>query len=533
MQNNQVLLLKNLLRASSSFNFLKYSKDAKAKSKVRMTMFGMSLLYILLMIYCIFTVVGYGMLGITSQIPALCTVTVSIIAGFFTLLKTNGYLFAFKEYDMLMSLPFPTKSVVGAKFLYMYVKSLPWVFSISGAMLIGYGIFAKPAFYVYPLWLLLTLLLPIPATVLAAAVGALFAAIGSRFRHKQLIQAFLSFVFVFIIFALRFILEDVFRSDEVDDMILLIADTMDKIKAVYPPAAWFEGTIVMGRPIDLLLTIVLPILIFEAFILLVGRYYRQINSRLMAGTAGKKYQMTGQRSKSVCQSIAFKEFKAFTGSMIYLVNAGLGEVFVLITSIAIFFVDVDKIIGFITNGSPLTKENVAPAIPILLYFFLGMVATTAFSYSLEGKNLWIIKSLPIKMTDVMKGKMLFNLYLTLPFGLLGCICYGIGFRQNILGILLSCLCIVVLCSFSTTLGMFVNLLLPKFEWENEVEVIKQGASVAVYMLPNLFLAMVLMVLVVALGFFMNPYIVSLVITLVAAAFAGLFYYLVISKVSHL
>jgi len=533
MQNNQGLLLKNLLLSSSGINILKYDKDSKAKRKVRINYFGLSLLYIMLMCYCAATIIGYGMLGLINIVPALCALTILPISFLFTLLKTNGYLFAFKEYDMLMSLPFPTKSVVGAKFLYMYIKSLPWILSISISMLVGYGIFASPALYVYPLWLILTLVLPLPAMIIASAFGVVIAAIGSRFRHKQLIQAFFTFVFVILIFVLRFAVEAMVRDDQTDEVLYSIADAIDSAKVYLPSASWFEAAIVKGSIPCILLLIGLAILLFEVFIIFVGKYYRQINSRLMTGSARKNFRMKAQGVKSIPNSIAFKEFKLFTGSVIYLTNAGLGELFVVITSIALFFVDVNSVISSITSGSPLTKENLIPAIPIILYFFLGMVATTACSYSLEGKNLWILKSLPIKMTDVMKGKMLFNMYLTVPFGIFGCICYGINFGADAISILLSILCIIALCAFSTALGMFVNMNHPRFDWTNEVEVVKQGASVAIYLFPNMFLTMGLCVLVVALGFVANPLVVSLIITFISAAAAALFYLLVINKAKKL
>ena len=54
-------------------------------------------------------------------------------------------------------------------------------------------------------------------------------------------------------------------------------------------------------------------------------------------------------------------------------------------------------------GAPITKEMVYPAIPLIVYFFIGMVATTAMTPSLEGKNYWIVQSLPIKK-DALSGK---------------------------------------------------------------------------------------------------------------------------------
>jgi ABC-2 type transport system permease protein len=121
-------------------------------------------------------------------IPVICALTISVLSLVFTFFKSNGYLFNFKEYDMLMSLPFEAKTVAGCKFLYMYIQSLPWYLSISVAMMIGYGIYAHPFILVYPAWLILSLFLPIIPMLASSFLGFLIAKISSGFRKTNMIQ---------------------------------------------------------------------------------------------------------------------------------------------------------------------------------------------------------------------------------------------------------------------------------------------------------------------------------------------------------
>ena len=158
---HSLLLLKTLLLSTSQRNIFRHSDDKKKRRRIVLGFMGKGILYAVIMLYCIFMCIGYGYYGMAEAVPVLCALTVSLIAFIFTLFRTNGYLFAFKEYDMLMSLPFAAKTVAGCKFLYMYIKMLPWYFSISTAMLIGYGVFAHPSAAVYPLWLLLSFVLPL------------------------------------------------------------------------------------------------------------------------------------------------------------------------------------------------------------------------------------------------------------------------------------------------------------------------------------------------------------------------------------
>ena len=63
----------------------------------------------------------------------------------------------------------------------------------------------------------------------------------------------------------------------------------------------------------------------------------------------------------------------------------------------------------------------------------------------------------------------------------------------------------------------------RLDWVNEIEVIKQGTAVAVYLLPNMFAVMGLTVLSVVLGRRMDHALLALLFTAVAAALALLSY----------
>ena len=146
MRSNAVVLLKTLLLSTSRINIYRHTKDKKQKGKIVGGIVGLFIIYAMLMGYSIAMCIGYGKMGLTDSIPVLNALLLSVIAFMFTLFKTNGYLFNFREYDMLMSLPFEAKTVAACKFLYMYISSISWYISISAAMMIGYGVYAKPAF---------------------------------------------------------------------------------------------------------------------------------------------------------------------------------------------------------------------------------------------------------------------------------------------------------------------------------------------------------------------------------------------------
>ena len=101
-----IVLLKALLLSTSQRNIYRHTTDGRKRRRIVANAVGFVFLYLLIMAYCVTMCVGYGVLGMAEAVPALCALTLSALAFVFTLFKTNGYLFNFKEYDMLMSLPF-------------------------------------------------------------------------------------------------------------------------------------------------------------------------------------------------------------------------------------------------------------------------------------------------------------------------------------------------------------------------------------------------------------------------------------------
>ncbi len=521
--NNGILLLKTLLLSTSGRNIRRYSKDKKKRKRVVMSAVGVVCLFAMLMAYSVAMCVGYGKFGMISAVPETCALTISLLAFVFTLFKTNGYLFNFKEYDMLMSLPFEASTVAGCKFLYMYVKSLLWYVSISVAMLVGYGIYAHPPVVVYPLWLALSLLLPLIPMLAASFLGFLIARISAGFRKTNMVQTVLTLVFVLFCFSIRFILEDLFRNDKVQATLMAASRVTGDAAKLYLPAGWFAGAVTKLRVSDMLLLAGVSVALFAVVFALVGRSYRQINSALKSHAAARRFRMSAQRQRGVVTAIAFKEFKRFTGSTAYMVNGGMGVILAVLVGLITLVIGPEKIIQVVTQGAPISTGMLQPAIPFIVYFLTGMMSTTACSPSLEGRNWWIIQSLPIERRDVYKGKMLFNLLLTVPVMAFTTLCLCVAGKVPATDTVLYLIHGFALCAFSTAWGCVCGVKHMRLDWENEIEVIKQGTAVVIYMLPNMFVVMALTVVSVILGLHMDHRLIALGFTLIAAILAALSY----------
>ena len=212
-----------------------------------------------------------------------------------------------------------------------------------------------------------------------------------------------------------------------------------------------------------------------------------------------------------------------TGSTIYLTNAGLGEIMCIVAGIAVLFLDIDKLLSKALMGAPITMEMIYPAIPLIVYFFVGMAATTAMTPSLEGKNYWIVQSLPIRKKTLYQGKMLFNMYLTVPCMAFAILAVCFSARVPLINTVLYVIQGLVLCAFSTAWGCVCGIKHMRLDWENEIEVVKQGAAVSIYLLPNMLVTMALIAGTVYLGQFINSLLITGLLIVVVGILAVLSY----------
>ena len=511
MNKKRLLLLKNFLKASSRRNFIKYTKDASKKKKSVGNSVAYVLIFLMIVIYGTLASIGLVYSGSANVIPVMTATLLTALAFILTLFRASGYLFSYKEYDMLVSMPFEIKDVVAAKFFYMYIKSLPLLIALSLSMYVGYLFGAKFSIVSMIFWLVLTLVIPIIPMVISSALGAVFAKIGSAFRHKTLVQTILIFIIVLPTFFIRFIVEDIFREDKASETLDGVADTFSNIGKILFTAKWFSKAIIDKNIICFILLIVLTVIVFELFFIILSKYYRKINSRLGFSAAHKDYELKKNKKRSMVVAIAFKEYKRMTGSTTYLVNVSMGVMLTFILGLVAIFVDADVLIKTIMNGAPVTADIIAPVVPVFVYFLVGMVATTACSPSLEGKNYWIMQTLPIDVMTDCKGKILFNLLLMYPVAAFATLTLSICFNSGIGLTLISMVTVFVMCLFSSVYGLKCGLKHRKLEWTNEVEVVKQGMAVTLYLLPNMFLSMLLLPAVVFASLVMPAILVNVIL----------------------
>ncbi|SHJ32038.1 hypothetical protein [Hespellia stercorisuis] len=499
----------------SSLNVLRHETDTKKKHRMMGVYAGMAIVFVMMVGYSFAIAYGYGYLKMAYVIPGYSLAISSIIALVFTFVKTNGFLFAFKDYDMVMALPVSTKTVITAKFLYMYINNLIFSLCVMIPMCAGYAIWERPGVRTWLIWLIGACFAPLIPMSLAALAGALIAAIGSRFRFKVFVQVVLTLLLLAAAFSLNFIFTGAGSNAEFFQRMENLGELLEaQIHKLYPVSVIFDRAVNESSVLYLLLFLLLSFGIYVLFVSIVAVKYKAINTALMTGSSHSNYKVSKMESRSMMHALVRKEWKRFTSSVIYLTNVGMGVLLAVSGSVICVFIGIDKVLASMEIGG--MQQGFLYAAPFAVAMMLTMTCTTSVSWSLEGKNLWIVKSLPIEESMIFKSKMAFNLLLLVPAALVCDICFAISLKLNIVMTLLYLVVLFAAVVFSTTFGMWAGKKFANFEWENEVEIIKQGLA----SMLGIFVNMLLEIALAVAAFFLSTLIDGRIVMALFAAVLG-------------
>lgn len=461
------------LRGAFGLNEARYSKDSKKKRRAVFLLISFIFVALMILFYVTTMTAGLAMIGMAHVVPAfLCTI-ISLIILFFTIFKSGGILFNLQTYEKVIVLPVEPSAIIISRFLTIYIFDVLMSLMVLLPGTIVYGMFVKPGVFFYLAMIFGIFLIPLLPITIATALGALVTASASRMKHKNLASIVLSLVVVIAII----IGSSVFSAQSTtitENQVAAISTALyNKVCQLYPPAFLFSSGAVNGSVSSYLLFIGISILVFALLVLLVQRKFVAICTALNAHTAKRNYVMKTQAQNSPLKALYQKELKRYFSSSLYVLNTSIGYIMMVITAIAIMTV--------------FTKQmNAVPQLKLALPLFLALLAsispTTTSAISMEGKQWWIAKSLPLTAKTIFDSKLLVSLTVALP-------CYAITeilllfpLQLNWTARLWLLVIPLVYILFSSVLGLFVNLKMPNFSWDSEATVVKQSGAVFVSML---------------------------------------------------
>ncbi|MBQ3897215.1 MAG: hypothetical protein II742_01795 [Clostridia bacterium] len=478
------LLLKKHLMEIGSF-FVKDRKTGKKQSP------GKIILFVSLWLLVAFSLFMAGM-GISSLfgktffmigldwfyfiMMGLVTMFMGLIGSVFL---TFSMLYKAKDNDLLLSMPINTNTILAVKVFITFLLSLVFSAIFYAPTLIYYYAKADQTASSVICSLLMFFVLGLISSALCCVLGYLIALISNRLRNKTFVTVFISLLFFFGYYYVYFRINK-YLSYIVANGEIFAQNIKGKAKLVY----WF-GHAFTGDVGCLLGCAAAATLLFALVYFVLSRNYL----KLMTTNRGeKKTEYVAEKSvktSSMNAALFSKEMRHFTKSVAYMLNPGLGAILMVIGA-AFVMIKADTISGFITSKTLVAMlpdvTSVVPLLPLAAVFLMAsMVTITAPSISLEGRNIWILKSMPIEPRAVFESKKRLQYAVGLPgtFLLTAALCYA--FKLDITTSAFACLTAVAYMLFITSFGLMLNLLMPNLEWKDETVPIKQSLPVMIIM----------------------------------------------------
>ena len=480
------------------FSAVKNTTDAAAKKRARRKLTSTFVIFLA----CVYmsSVYSMGMLkgGLDASTytlaPALMLMAGSILGAITTLTKAGPVLFSSASLDPLLSLPLSRRTVVLSRVFSLYFEEL----LINAGMLLTSGVCCQivmgnlPAAF-WPVLILTVILAPLIPLGVGGLIGLFVAMLTARMKNKSLFTTVFSMAFVVGVMFLSFNAGTMFNS-----MADIAGSLQAKVFGLYPPTRLFvEG--LLGNVGAFLLFAALSLLFLGLLCLLAVKGFVFFYGAINATAASKAFRMGRQKRSGILMTLCKKELRQKYNTPAWILNTDMGTLMAIILTVVL-------VVGGKGTVQEVLEDVFGRGDQAVLLFGLILAAvqcmnlTATSSVSMEGKGLWLVKSLPIKANTWLRSKILVSM---LPPALGGLVCglvLTIGWKLPAWNALMILgLCLLLAWAFSAVeLGLGLHF--ARFDWENPTEVIKQGGGVLLSMLITFLIVGAAAALIIFFGY---------------------------------
>ena len=481
-------LLKTRMAALGAWLFLRNNTQSnKRNSKLKIIGFAALMIYACFAFMMMFGVYfqqiakpffDYGIGWLYFTFFAMSAFALMFIGGIF---MAKSQLYEARDNDLLLSMPIPPKLILASRmamlmfmnYVFELLVAIPAAIMWFRATQVSVGAFIS--------FLLIVLALPFFAMAVSGLFGWLLAISTSRLRKKSLMTVLFSVIFLGL-YIVGFSQINVYISKLVSNG-QAIAGSLDSIS----PLFWIGNAVAQPNALHLLYSLLLMLVPFLLmYYVLSATLIKVITSK--RGVAKVKYEERAMQTASPSSAMFRRELKRLLYSPVYILNAGLGVIFIAIAAVALVIKKTDILVLVAQTGYDST--TVIAAIVFGLCLMSSVILFTAPSVSLEGKTLWIVKSLPISEKEILKAKLKLHIYLTVPAIILASAAATYVFRPSAEAVLVIFIAPVLNIMLSANIGLICNLKAPNLDWVNETQVVKQSVSVLLAMLFGFLLVLI-------------------------------------------
>ena len=396
--------------------------------------------------------------GLVEYVYASLLSLTSVALITLLLFTLNALLFEGNDYDMLQSLPVSKRDIIASKLLIVYIFAFCFT---CGMMLPGMmvHVLSTHAYIQFVFGIFSVVFVPVIPIGIAIIFGVGILYVASFAKHTTVLKILLSVLLFIGLMIGCFFLQSVGGLSTLMGL---------KMLQIYLPSLIFLKSNLLYACISIIVSVLI-------FYMLTWKY--EVLHKLSTKRRVIYHDVTFKHH-SAFHALYQKEMQRFFGSYLAVINQGFGVIMLVIGSVLLVFsmLKVSQI-----------SINVIDYIPLVIAGMLAFTFPSASSLSLEGKNLWIIQTAPIKMKDIIFSK----ISVTLSLHLIGYVCaiiavflrFSLSVEQMIAVLLIP----LVYSFFTAILGFALDYRFANYSWDNEVVPIKQSLQVGLTMLTGLFM----------------------------------------------
>lgn len=448
--------------------------------------------FVCLMLF-VFVSVGFAFVGISMALAdalhygnldwlffammGLMAIAVGVFGSVFT---TYSSLYLARDNELLLSMPIPSKYLLAVRIITVYLSSLlysalAWIPSVAVYIQRGY-MNAKMIVFCAVLQILLSAVV----TVLTCALGWVIAALAGRVKNKSIVTAVVTVAFMAGYYTVQFKLNSFLQYFAVNG-----GELADKISSaikvwVYPMYQFGLAGAGNGKSLAVFsaITVVLCILCYA---ILSASFVKILTTN--RGAKKTEYKEKSAKTSSAGIALIKKEFKRFVKSPTYLINGGLGLLIMPAAGIAALIKKNDLQIAleqFYAEGD--FFKNAVPVFAVtLVCVMVSMNLIAPPSVSLEGRNIWVLQTLPVAAEKILKAKRRIPVILNTVPAIFCTAAVCSAMNADALMTVSAVAAVVSYIFLNAALGVFFGVRKANLVWTNEAVPIKQSSAVLITM----------------------------------------------------
>jgi ABC-2 type transport system permease protein len=261
------------------------------------------------------------------------------------------------------------------------------------------------------------------------------------------------------------------------------ANNADKLSSgIMYPLYLFANGVLSGNVKDWLVFAIIAVLPFAVVFTVLASTFTRILT-MAKSERKKKYVARRLKSSGAFWSLVKKEVTRLVGKPMIVLNMVIGGMMAIIIAI-VFIVNRDMVFGALT----VFELETGIAIPIAALAVVAMVyvssmcVASASQITLESKTMWILKSAPISVQEILKSKLMLQVFVATVPVLIGSGLVAAYSRAGLGEKLIIVLFPTVMTLLVGIVGLLFDLKFPKLQWTTEYQALKQNKATLYAML---------------------------------------------------